>query len=252
MGKISSKSQDIMAQHFNISAVLGFWSKLGVLLILATCFSLTQSLSVNELHSRYYQIFSRSGNRNAASHLWASYILDRSSSMTKGEILNAFSGFCPVSGSPVSPAPWKIWQDVHIKRAGNSNSTLEADIYVCCWPCVCDMMEFVRTDQVDVVTTGRRVETFNALVIGNPCLHPERIPRRAPEVRCNSNGDLIGATRSRNGHIVIGMAQERGSNRGARYSADMIEGRCARRKSQGYRNGMGTIFVDVASINPIS
>ena len=35
------------------------------------------SLSVSELHGKYYEIFHRSGNRNAASHLWASYILDR-------------------------------------------------------------------------------------------------------------------------------------------------------------------------------
>ena len=35
------------------------------------------SLTVSELHGKYYEIFSRANNRNAASHLWASYILDR-------------------------------------------------------------------------------------------------------------------------------------------------------------------------------
>jgi len=219
-----------------------------LLIILTSCLSLTNCLTVNELHSKYYQIFSRSGNRNAASHLWATYIIDRSSSMTRGEILNAFSGFCPVSGSPVRPTSSKVWQQVPIKRAGNSNEEVEADVYVCCWPCVCDMMEVVRTDQVDMPTLGGTNQTFNALVIGNPCIHPERIPRNAPEVRC-SNGELIGATRSRNGHIVIGMIQE-GEGTGY-YTADMIDRNCARRKSQGYRSGMGTIFHDVASINPI-
>ena len=34
-------------------------------------------LTVSELHGKYNEIFHRSGNRNAASHLWASYILDR-------------------------------------------------------------------------------------------------------------------------------------------------------------------------------
>ena len=84
---------------------------------------------------------------------------------------------------------------------------------------------------------------------GNPCVHPERIPARAPEVYCE-RGELAGATKSRNGHIVIGLMQE-GRERGAYYRANMIEGRCSSRKSQGYRSGMGTIFVEVASINPI-
>ena len=36
-----------------------------------------QSLTINELHGKYDEIFARSHNRNAASHLWATYILDR-------------------------------------------------------------------------------------------------------------------------------------------------------------------------------
>jgi len=223
---------------------------IGALLITLTiCLNFTHCLTVNELHSKYYQIFSTSGNRNAASHLWASYIIDRSSSMNREEILNLFGGFCPVSGSPVSPTPSRVWRQVPIKKAGNSNEEIEADVYVCCWPCVCDMIEFARTDPVDMPTLGGRNQTFDALVIGNPCVHPERIPRSAPEVRCTSGGDLIGATTSRNGHIVIGLAQERGGS--GYYTADMIDGHCADRKSRGYRSGMGTIFQDVASINPI-
>ena len=36
------------------------------------------------------------------------------------------------------------------------------------------------------------------------------------------------------------------------YTADMVDGRCRARKQAGYRSGMGRIFVEVASINPIS
>merc|ERR1712045_1002321 len=219
--------------------------------ILSILFFVNQvfSLTVNQLHGKYYEIFSRAYNRNAASHLWASYIIERSSSMTRAEILNLFGGFCPVSGSPVSPSPGRIWQRVPVQKAGNSSEVVTGDIYVCCWPCVCDTMEHVRTDQVNI-NTHNGVETFDALVIGNPCVHPERIPRRAPEVYCSSSGELVDAKLSNMGHIVIGLIQE-GQTRGAYYSADMIKKRCESRKSSGYRSGMGTIFVDVASINPI-
>ena len=39
-------------------------------------------------------------------------------------------------------------------------------------------------------------------------MHPERIPRRAPEVYCSSSGELVGAKLSNMGHIVIGLIQE--------------------------------------------
>jgi len=78
-------------------------------------------------------------------------------------------------------------------------------------------MEFVKTDKVDIQTIGGN-QTLNALVIGNPCVHPERIPARAPEVYCE-RGELAGATKSRNGHIVIGLMQE-GRERGAYYRAN--------------------------------
>ena len=36
------------------------------------------------------------------------------------------------------------------------------------------------------------------------------------------------------------------------YKAEMVDSRCRARKQAGYRSGMGRIFVEVASINPIS
>ena len=87
--------------------------------------------------------------------------------------------------------------------------------------------------------------------LGNPCVRPERIPSQAPEVHCE-NGDLVGATKSDNGYIVIGMLQSREFQRSrGYYEASMISNRCQNRARQGYRSGMGRIFIEVASINPI-
>jgi len=219
-----------------------------ILAIILSCLvSQISSLTVNQLHSRYYDIFYRSQNRNAASHLWASYILDRASGMTAEEIRTLFGGFCPVSGSPVSPTTQNVWSAVPIKRAANTHQVQRGNVHVCCWPCVCDLQEFVKVDRLDVQTRDGTV-TFDVLVIGDPCIRPHEIPSLAPELQCN-NGRLAGAYRSIGGHIVIGMLQAPGNSY---YQAPAIADRCVRRKQQGYRGGMSTIFVEVASINPIT
>lgn len=88
-------------------------------------------------------------------------------------------------------------------------------------------------------------------LLGDPCVRPKMIPRRAPEVYCEE-GSLAGATLSTNGHIVIGIMQKADGPITAERSADDMKDWCEWRKSQGYRSGMGTIFVEVASINKIN
>lgn len=210
--------------------------------------SLLDCLTIKQLHDKYNEIFARTQNRNAASHLWATYIIKRSASMTRGEILNLFSGFCPVSGSPVIPTERPEFR-VPVQKAGSPQETVMGDIYFCCTPCVCDTMEFVRTDQVDLNTTSG-VETFNALVIGDPCGHPEKIPKDASELSCGSDGKLVGASLSNKGHVVIGLMQE-GQPREAPNQVDGLKEGCEKRKKSGYPGGMGTIFANLTSINPI-
>merc|ERR1719160_2497340 len=58
--------------------------------------------TARDLHQEYHNIF-RHGNRNAASHLWSTFLLERSHTMTAKKLKMMFSGFCAVSGSPVNP-----------------------------------------------------------------------------------------------------------------------------------------------------
>ena len=85
-------------------------------------------------------------------------------------------------------------------------------------------------------------------LLGNPCINPDRIPKEASELSCK-DGELVGATKSDNNYIVIGMAQpqtSRGDKQASKYSND-----CVHRASDGYKSGMGRIFIDLASINLI-
>ena len=58
--------------------------------------------TIHDLHNEYSNIF-KYGNRNAAAHRWASFILDHANSMNMETLKILFSGFCAVSGSPVRP-----------------------------------------------------------------------------------------------------------------------------------------------------
>ena len=118
-----------------------------------------------ELHQRYSEIF-RYGNRNAASHLWTSYILDRASVTPAAQIELLFSGFCAVSGSPVYPSDYKRYR-LRLKHAVTGVDEV-GFMYYCCWPCVCDTWDFIKVDTLTVKTAdGPKVYRF--AVIGDPC-----------------------------------------------------------------------------------
>ena len=232
-----------------------------------------------ELHQRYSEIF-RYGNRNAASHLWTSYILDRAAVTPAAQIELLFSGFCAVSGSPVYPSDYKRYR-LRLKHAVTGVDEV-GFMYYCCWPCVCDTWDFIKVDTLTVNTAdGPKVYRF--AVIGDPCLNEQQLDvpfiqpfdgrtttlrRDAPEVRCE-NGRLIGATRTDHGFIAISMffdapseeEEDRGVwqpgrvvQRGGHVFQDDVEysDMCSQRAANGYNSGMGEIFRRVAAITPIS
>ena len=232
-----------------------------------------------ELHQRYSEIF-RYGNRNAASHLWTSYILDRASVTPAAQIESLFSGFCAVSGSPVYPSDYKRYR-LRLKHAVTGVDEV-GFMYYCCWPCVCDTWDFIKVDTLTVNTADSGPKVYRFAVIGDPCLNEEQLDvpfiqpfdgrtttlrRDAPEVRCE-NGQLIGATRTDHGFVAISMffdaptdeEADRGvwqpgriTRSGGHVFQDDVEysDMCSERASNGYNSGMGEIFRRVAAINPI-
>ena len=232
-----------------------------------------------ELHQRYSEIF-RYGNRNAASHLWTSYILDRAAVTPAAQIELLFSGFCAVSGSPVYPSDYKRYR-LRLKHAVTGVDEVGFMFY-CCWPCVCDTWDFIKVDTLTVNTADNGPKVYRFAVIGDPCRNEEQLDvpfvqpfdgrtttlrRDAPEVRCE-NGQLIGATRTDHGFVAISMFFDAPSEEeadggvwqpgritrsGGHVFQDDVEysDMCADRASNGYNSGMGEIFRRVAAITPI-
>jgi len=242
---------------------------------------------VQDLHREYGNIF-KHGNRNAASHRWSTFLLDRSEQMTAERLAFFFSGFCAVSGSPVRPNDYNRYR-LTLPRLGGGSLT--GYMHYCCWPCVCDTQDFIRVDTRNVSTSeGSRQMKF--VVIGNPCDHPEKltepfiqpfdrrqttIAESAREVRCLPGGILEGATMSDHGYVIINMFFDAAGNDDSGVAPgalvamdDPTPGRiatggggvmfqdereysrqCADRAAHGYNSGMGEIFRRAAGVSPV-
>lgn len=213
--------------------------------------------TVDDLASHYSEIF-KTGNRNAASHLWSSFILERAASLPASTVERLFRGFCPISGSPLPDAPHTRY-GASVPNAA-TGEMISGITHHCCWPCICDTQTATHADTKTVQTAdGAKAYTF--LVIGNPCVHPEKLDvsfndfgrpatlrEVAPEVMCQG-GALVGATLSDHGHPIIGMFFV-GDEGTASYTANSVmAGKCEARQSAGYNSGMGAIFQKVAAIN---
>mmetsp|Transcript_3161 Transcript_3161/g.7772 ORF Transcript_3161/g.7772 Transcript_3161/m.7772 type:complete len:302 (-) Transcript_3161:191-1096(-) len=248
--------------------------------------SLTPIRSVRQLHNAYNDIF-KTRNRNAASHLWISYLLERAPTMTSAELQLALTGFCAVSGSPVTPHDYNRYR-LSLELADGTGN-VNVMMHYCCWPCVCDVQDFVKVDTVTVTTRDQGEAKMHFAVIGDPCEHPEKLKesfvqpfdgryttleRDAPELRCGADGKLVGATYSDHGHVIIGgvfSPQAHDESRGTspaglgqpgRVSVDATSGltfqgeheyagECARREANGHDSGMGEIFRRAAAVSPI-
>jgi len=176
---------------------------------------------IQDLHREYSNIF-RHGNRNAASHRWSSFLFDRSNQMTLDRFQFFMSGYCAVSGSPVRPSDYTRYRLTLPLVGSSNNEEVSGYMYYCCWPCVCDTQDFIRIDTKTITTIDGIEQKLYFAVIGNPCDHPDVLTKpfvqpasygartttlqeTAPEVRCDDNGHLKGATLSDHGYVIISM-----------------------------------------------
>lgn len=225
----------------------------------------------HDLSDQYFSIF-KTGNRNAASHLWVSFVLERASSMSADTLHNVLKGFCPVSGSVLPDDPRTMYK-VTLPRVNGGKVTGVARH--CCWPCICDLSDLARVD-TKTVPTRDGPQILNMLVIGDPCTNPAKLDESftdpfegksttlresAPELACNASNRLHGAMYSDHGYPIIGPFFTDGNDIDGvvsppkKISADDptfgFGEMCVMRRKSGYNSGMGLIFHLVASIAPI-
>merc|ERR1719461_610386 len=183
--------------------------------------------NTDDFFNEYYNIF-KSRNRNAASHKWAAFLLDRSMQFDEETFVKYFASFCPVSGSNVYTSDFKRY-GMTLKHAANSNHERFGFMYFCCWPCICDTQDFIRYDTKTVRMSNDVEKEFTFVVEPNPCedeaklsaewTEPFRGQRTtlfnsAPELKCVEDAKdptkkmLEGAILSDNGYPIIGMLHD--------------------------------------------
>jgi hypothetical protein len=235
----------------------------------------------SDLHYEYENIFA-TYNRNAASHLWSWFLLERSEQMTDEKFVEMFTCFCAVSGSPTRPSEFNRYKLILPKADGSG--AMPGFMHYCCWPCVCDTQDFMKVDTKTIKTKdGERSYYFT--VLGNPCQRPEELTKKfedpfsgsdvslameAPELKCDADGALHKAPLSDNGYVIIGMVFDYPEGEDPEWDFEKPEpGRviqkggvkyqdegeysemCHERAERGYDSGMGEIFRKVAAISPI-
>ena len=240
-----------------------------------------------DLWDEYGNIFTL-GNRNAASHLWATFVLERSWQMSPDTVVELFGSFCPISGSPVQARDSNRYRVTLETSDGTSQRT--GFLHYCCWPCLCDTMDFLKVDTKTVETTAGPIE-YHVTVLGNPC-DTERgdaflsdefvspfdgstrtLDDVAREVRCADDGSLIGATLSDGGWPIIGFFHDsiettaglteplsdatpgrvtEDAELGSFNDARDMQPICDERAAGGYASGMGEIFRQVAGVSPLT
>jgi len=174
--------------------------------------------TTRDLHREYSNIF-KYGNRNAASHRWSTFLLERSEQFTLEKLTYMFTGFCAVSGSPITPSDFNRY-GLTLDNVAGTSSKIFGFMHYCCWPCVCDTQDFIKIDTKNITLSNGQIHQQYFAVIGNPCDNPSAlklpfvqpfdgrstsIEREAQEVRCNADGTLEGATISDHGYVIINM-----------------------------------------------
>jgi len=214
----------------------------------------------------YYEVF-KTGNRNSAGHLWASFILRQSAGKDAAALEDLFTGFCGVSGSVVIPiSADSRWRLTLPDLAGNQHTGF---MYYCTgcmgWPCLCDARENIKIDTKTVTLAGGAQKQYKFAVIGDPCKTPAMrqqlsavlpdpeyqanqvtLQMAAPELVCDGDS-LAGATLSDNGHVILSMFHEDNEYLGAQSEIEFAQA-CETRASGA---GMGPIFRTLAGVNPL-
>ena len=175
-----------------------------------------------------------------------------------------------------------------LPTAAPGGGNVSALMHYCCWPCVCDVQDFVVADTKTVATADGERQLWWA-VIGDPCVNPAKLhepftqpfdgrettlARDAPNVQCDENGKLRGAPRSDHGHVIIGphfetqrigvptLPPPQDQQQPGKIAVDGASGvsyqdeheyaaMCAERERNGHNSGMGEIFRRVAAVAPL-
>ena len=176
-------------------------------LILFSIFSTSINAEVNYQHKKFYyenlvnnwpKIFPDS-NRNAAGPRFFKYMIDQD--LTYEEFMEYNKLYCPVSGSLINPGEKPDFIFVQELR---TQKKICGDLYRCCWPCSCDLMNYTKVKKIKHKFKDG-VKKIDVLLINNPCSKKDFRNEVNKNYFCNKqrlNSDEVFTV---DGKLVIGL-----------------------------------------------
>lgn len=193
----------------------------------------------------YKKIFP-DNNRNAGGAQYFDYIVNTIKPNNEDfKIYNQL--YCSVSGSLIDPSR-NSYQDIVIDSI--NNGTMFGKQYICCSPCVCDMIKYGKVDTFTYL--GNEVYVF---VIDDPCIYENLIPKEVTSFQCN-NGNTTNGILSDSGKLIIGYLHDHEQydpnnaiHKKVKYdNAALCKERNELEPNQ-LKGGMGDIFVKLSLIS---
>ena len=205
----------------------------------------THEQNIFEMLMNDFEKIFTDGNRNSGGAQFFHHIV-HTIKPTKAQFDTLNKHYCAVSGSPIDPsrgdrASLLIMKDIH-------GSEICGTFYKCCSPCNCDIMKYARVEKMSLELSDGPHE-FYAIVIDDPCTHPEAIPNSVTSFKCIANR-TSNATLSPSGRLIMGVLHNASQcTQTDRQVVDNQNGEyCQHRYDQentpeGVQSGMGDIFI---------
>lgn len=183
------------------------------------------------------------GNRNSGGAQFYHHIVrNLNPSVEEYKVYNQM--YCSVSGSPID---YKDGNFDKIVVEGLNGGKYYGKYYRCCWPCLCDVMKYVKVENHVINLKGENYKHY-VLTISDPCLNESEIPEEVSSFKC-SNKNTDNAIHSTSGRVIIGILHD-----GERYNSEDISSvmdKCEERINadpNDLKNGMGDIFVKLSLV----
>ena len=198
------------------------------------------------LVSNWTKIFPDS-NRNAAGPRFFKYMIDQD--LTYEEFMEYNKLYCPVSGSLINPGEKPDFIFVQELR---TQKKICGDLYRCCWPCSCDLMNYTKVKKIKHKFKDG-VKKIDVLLIDNPCSKKDFPKEVNKDYFCNKqrlNSDEVFTV---DGKLVIGLLYN--SKKCQRSDINKINTNEITGKFCAFKNdipleemniGMGDIFIKMA------
>jgi len=155
--------------------------------------------------------------------------------------------YCAISGSPIDPKRENRYANIVIKDI--NNNLYYGKQYICCSPCICDLIRSSKVEKYEYKNKNLMVFTIN-----DPCKFEKNIPEQVTSFRCN-NKKTVNASKTKSGNIIIGILHDSEpydeNNNKHILAKKNIEKMCKQRNSTPVNElfgGMGDIFVKLANV----